>query len=81
STYFPEGVVILGQDTATQQWSYNFSTASGVEVPSTGGDDYCTALSPDGRLICMSGAGVEMYDAVLGEHTPLIREPVSNLSD
>ncbi len=81
STYFPEGVVILGQDTATQQWSYNFNSASGVEVPSPGGDQYCTALSPDGRLICMTGAGVEMVDPISGERKPLIEEPVSNLSD
>jgi hypothetical protein len=81
STYFPEGVIIHGQDTATHQWSYNFSTGSGVEVPSPGGDEYCTALTPDGRLICMTGAGVEMVNPGSGVRTPLIQEPVSNLSD
>jgi hypothetical protein len=81
STYFPEGVIIYAQDTATHQWSYNFSTASGYEVPSPGGDEYCTALTPDGRLICMTGTGVEMYDPVSGDRTALIQEPVSNLSN
>jgi hypothetical protein len=80
-TYFNEGAIILGQDTANHHWIYDFATASGVEVPSPGGDDYCTALTPDGRLICMTGAGVEMVDPLSRDRTPLLQEPVSNLSN
>ncbi len=79
--YFAEGIIVDEQGNTTHNWVYRFSTGLAAEVGPPGGAGYCNAITPDGKPICMTDAGVVVYDPASGDTTPLIQEPVLQLSN
>jgi len=80
-TYFTEAALILQADTTNHYWVYNFAAKSAFTIDTTSDNEYCTALTPDGKPICMADDGMAMYDPITGNRTLLIEEPGSNLSN
>ncbi len=82
-TFFPEGILVLEQGSTSRQWVYAFGNGTAVEIKPPTGIGGCTALTPDGKPICMTRMqdGVVIYDPSTGSSTPLIQEPVTDLSN
>ena len=80
--YFKEGITVLNiSDVATQLWVYNFTTGLTFQVKLLDENEYCTAMTVDGKLLCSTTGGVVVLDPATAESTPLLQEPVNSLSD
>jgi hypothetical protein len=80
--YFAEGVTVLPySDTANLLWVYNFTTGLTSRVDLLDENEYCTAMTVNGKLICSTTGGVVVLDPATAESTPLLQGPVNSLSD
>ncbi|MGD0752333.1 MAG: hypothetical protein ABSA23_13120 [Anaerolineales bacterium] len=79
--YSADGIIVDEQGDTTHNWVYPLTTGLAAEVGSPGGAGYCNAMTTDGKPICMTDSNGVVYDPASGDTTPLIQEPVLQLSN
>ncbi len=81
ATYLHEGLIVREQGDTVRQWLYAYAGNSATEVQPPQGQGECTAMTPDGKPVCITEDGVSAYDPSTGHGNRLVQEPVTDVSN